>query len=188
MSAVPNHDWDTVSIDADSFGSRQQEARDEPMPNTSAHQIFKKRGMQTIATEQPTGALIPFDFNGVVFRQMFEYAVVEFKTEVGFFSEVFGFNAIAMGPDYALFTTPTSDFHFSIRRADEQHAAGNLQGIKLLFMTADFASAEARIRESGLVDDAAVGKGSPSQRVVSLASPAGLPIEIWEDPFPQREA
>jgi hypothetical protein len=24
--------------------------------------------------------------------------------------------------------------------------------------------------------------------VVSLASPAGLPIEIWEDPFPQREA
>lgn len=155
------------------------------MPIASANPTFKERGSQTISTDQPTGRLIPLDLDGVVFRQMFEYAVVEFETEVGFFSEVFGFSVVAITSGYALFTTPVNDFHVSFTAADEQHAASTFDGFKLLFMSADFASAEAHIRSSGLVD-AEVRNGSPSQRVLYMTSPAGLPIEIWEDPSPLR--
>lgn len=155
------------------------------MSVASPNQTFQERGRQTIATAQPTGSLIPLDLDGVVFRQMFEYAVDEYETEVGFYSEVFGFSVIAMTSDYALYTTPANEFHFSIRAADEHHAASKFDGLKLLFMTADFATAEAHIRGSGLIKDAEVREGSPSQRVLYMTSPAGLSIEIWEDPSPE---
>ncbi len=152
------------------------------MPSTSANLTFKDRGQKTISTEQATGALIPLDLDGVVFRQMFEYAVIDYEIEVGFFSEIFGFSVIAMTQDYALFTTPAGDFHFSLRAAGKHDTASRFDGLKLLFMTADFASAEAHIHASGLIEDAEVRNGSPSQRVLYFTSPAGLPIEIWEDP------
>lgn len=155
------------------------------MPDIDARQLFRERGVATIATGEPTGKPIPLDFDGIVFKQMFEYAVVEFEIEVGFFSEVFGFDAIAMTSDYALFTPPTGDFHFSIRLVDESHKVSSFDGFKLLFMTGDFASAEAHVREIGLVSDAEVREGSPVQRVLHFATPAGLPIEIWEDPTPK---
>ena len=157
------------------------------MPDIDVRHIFRERGASTIATGEPTGAPIPLDQAGVVFRQMFEYAVVDFEAEVGFFSEDFGFDAIAMTPDYVLFTPPTGDFHFSIRLADDQHRVSSFDGFKLLYMTADFDAAEAHVRESGLVRDAEVRKGSPVQRVLHLSTPAGLPIELWEDPTPNRD-
>ncbi len=156
------------------------------MPDIDPRRTFRERGAETIATGEPTGKLIPLDQDGIVFKQMFEYAVVDFESEVGFFSEIFGFDAIAMTSDYALFTPPTGDFHFSIRLADEHHRASAFDGFKLLFMTAGFASAEAHVRESGLVSDAEVREGSSSQRVLHFTSPAGLPIELWEDPTPNR--
>lgn len=145
---------------------------------------LEQRGMQTIATAQPTGNFISLELDGVVFRQMFEYAVVDFVREVGFFSEVFGFSIVAMTSGYALFTTPGGDFHFSFRLADELQLT-QIQGIKLLFMTGNLDSAESHFRATGLIADLAVREGSPSQRVLHLNSPAGLPIETWEDPSPQ---
>ncbi len=156
------------------------------MTESDIRQIFQERGASTIATSEPTGTPIPLDLDDIVFKQMFEYAVVDFAAEVGFFSEVFGFGSIAMTADYALFTPPTGDFHFSIRLADDQHLASSFDGLKLLFMTADFDAAESHIRDNGLVPDAEVRPGSPVQRVLHFATPAGLPIEIWEDPTPKQ--
>ena len=142
---------------------------------------FRKSGVETIATERVTGQLIPLAQDGVVFRQMFEFAVADFEVEVGFYSAVFGFPFIALTNDYALFTTPGNDFHVSFRLATDGDATV-MRGLKLLFMTADLNAAESHLRGTGLVDDLHVKAGSPVQQVLHLSTPVGLPIEIWEFP------
>ncbi len=56
-------------------------------------------------------------------------------------------------------------------------------------MTADFDAAESHLRDHGhnhdLVTVGPVRAGSPIQRVLDVITPAGLDIELWEDPFPQ---
>ncbi len=151
------------------------------MTDTQAIERFRKSGIETIATEEVTGRLIPLSQDGVVFRQMFEYAVSDFEVEVGFYSAVFGFPFIALTNDYALFTTPGNDFHVSFRLADDGGHT-SMTGLKLLFMTSKLNAAEAHLRGTGLVDDLQVKAGSSVQQVLHLSTPAGLPIEIWEFP------
>lgn len=139
---------------------------------------FRAVGKQVIEGEYSGASLIPLVFGDVVFRQMFEYPVVDFEAEVGFYAEVFGFPLIAMTEDYALLTYPDGSFCLSFRKADESHIAG----LKLLFMTTDIDGADVHLAEAELVNDRAIRMGSEVQRVIHFSSPAGLAIEIWEMP------
>lgn len=135
-------------------------------------------GRKTIETEQPIGKLIPLEQKGTVFRQMFEYPVVDFEAEVGFYSEVFGFQVVALTEDYALFSYPDGAFCLSFRKV----ANASIEGLKLLFMTTDIDGADVHLGTTGLVDDRVIRKGSLVQQVIHVSTPAGLAIEIWEMP------
>lgn len=139
---------------------------------------LRELGRKTIESEQPTGTPIPLEQANVVFRQMFEYPVADFEAEVGFYSEVFGFSALALTTDYALFTYANGAFCLSFRKAQVSH----LEGLKLLFMTTDLDGADAHLAATGLVEDRVIRKGSEVQEVIHFSTPAGLAIEIWEDP------
>jgi predicted enzyme related to lactoylglutathione lyase len=110
---------------------------------------------------------------------MFEYSVVDFNAEVGFYTDVFGFPTIAMTRDYALFTDPGGAYCLSFRKANSSH----LPGLKLLFMTTDIDSADTHLGNTGIVPDRKITKGSDVQRVIHFSSPSGLAIEIWEMPL-----
>jgi hypothetical protein len=123
---------------------------------------------------------LPWIFQQTVFRCAWEYPVVGFEAEVGFYLDALGFTTIALDHDYALFTTPEEDFTFACRR---HHGPNHdLTGHVLCFMTNNVETfAEAIVRR---VPEGAVTRrdGSPVQTVLGLQSPAGLQIDIWEDP------
>lgn len=137
-------------------------------------------GRQAIEEKETVSKPLPWNFNGTVFRCAWEYPVMDFETEVGFYVDVLGFTTIALDDDYALFTTPEEDFTFACRRHPD--ARPRYSGHVLCFMTKDivsFAEAlEARMGEDSVTRIA----GSPVQAVLRIASPAGLRIDIWECP------
>lgn len=154
------------------------------MSDTTIAALLRQTGARLIdADGQHDSALIPLQQDGVVFQQMFEYAVADFEAEVGFYASVFGFPTIALTSDYALFKHPEAGYCMSFRK-DESLLAATTIGLKLLFMTADIPAAEAHLEEIGLVPDRETRKGSPVQDVIHFSTPAGLAVEIWEDPAP----
>ncbi len=122
--------------------------------------------------------------DGVVFRQMFEYPVTDFTAEVGFFTLVFGLQTIALTDHYALFTHPDGAYCLSFRR-DEALPSPSVIGLKLLFMTTDIDGTSAQLQRSGVVPDLEIRAGTTVQRVIHVATPAGVAIEIWECPTTQ---
>lgn len=147
---------------------------------------LRRLGAQAQRTERPTGTPIPLAFDGVVFRQTFEYAVADFLGEAGFYVEVFGLSIIAFSDDYALFTPAGHDYFVAVRNAGDDFPLARLDGIRMCLMTGDFESAESHLRDHPLAPASAVRMGSPVQRVLDITTPAGLAIEIWEDPAPGR--
>lgn len=129
--------------------------------------------------------LIPLEQKDVVFKQMFEYPVQDFEAEVGFYATVFGLETIALTDDYALFKHPEHGYCISFRKADDAPALSKT-GLKLLFMTADISAADAHLGQTGLLPAREIRQGSPVQEVIYFATPAGVAIEIWEDPSPGR--
>lgn len=137
-------------------------------------------GKQAIAAGGTESNPLPWKFEGTVFQCAWEYPVAGFEAEVGFYLDALGFTTIALDHDYALFTTPEEDFTFACRR---HHGPNHdLTGHVLCFMTNNVETlAEALVRK---VPEGAVTRrdGSPVQTVLGLQSPAGLQIDIWEDP------
>jgi hypothetical protein len=137
-------------------------------------------GEDAIANGGRPSSPLPWNFADTVFRCAWEYPVTDFEAEVGFYLDVLGFTSIALDNEYALFTTPTADLTFACRRHDRE--SHDYAGHILCFMTKDIESlAEslaARIPENAITRLA----GSPVQTVLRIASPAGLQIDIWEDP------
>lgn len=124
---------------------------------------------------------IPFEQEHVVFRQMFEYTVAHFEVEVGFYVSVFGFPAIALTDDYALFKHPDHGYCISFRKVNDSSDPSHI-GLKLLFMTTDIPAADAHLEETGLAADREIRKGSPVQDVIYFSTPAGVAVEIWQMP------
>ena len=143
---------------------------------------LQRAGINTINREgEHDHELIPFQQQDVVFQQMFEYPVSDFLAEIGFYTAVFGLKSIALDGEYALFTHPEHGYCISFRLVND---APDLHGfgLKLLFMTTDIPGAEAHLDQTGLVPDREIRKGSPVQDVIYFTSPAGVQVEIWEDP------
>lgn len=129
--------------------------------------------------EQP---LIPLKQENVVFRQMFEYPVSDFETEVGFYVSVLGLTNIALTDEYALFQHPEHGFCISFRRVTDAASFVDT-GLKLLFMTTDIPAADAHLGQTGLVPAGEIRKGSPVQDVIHFVTPAGVAVEIWQMPI-----
>lgn len=141
---------------------------------------MRAAGQHAIEVEEVESEALPWQFAGTVFRCAWEYPVHDFEAEVGFYLDVLGFSTIALDSEYALFTTPGQDLTFACRR--DEHASRDYTGHILCFMTKDigrFAEAlEMRIG-AGAVTRVT---GSPVQTVLRMKSPAGLQVDIWEDP------
>lgn len=140
---------------------------------------WRAAGAHAIAEPEADRTPLPWNFRDTVFRCAWEYSVADFETEVGFWIEAMGFSTIALDDEYALFTTPDRDFTFACRRGRSQP---DLSGHILCFMTRDigpFGTAlERRLPDVSLTRRA----GSPVQTVLGLRTPAGLQVDIWEDP------
>jgi hypothetical protein len=141
---------------------------------------FTTIGKDAIAREEESTSPLPWNFTDTVFRCAWEYPVADFEAEVGFYLDVLGFTTIALDNEYALFTSPAADLTFACRRHDQ--ARHDYTGHILCFMTKDIESLAgalaARIPENAFTRLA----GSPVQTVIRITSPAGLQIDIWEDP------
>lgn len=126
-------------------------------------------------------SLIPLRQNGVVFQQMFEYPVADFEAEVGFYAGALGFSTIALTDDYTLFKHPEHGYCISFRK-DVDLPAPSTIGLKILFMTKDIPQADTHLDQTCLVPNREIRNGSPVQQVISFSTPAGVAVEIWEDP------
>lgn len=143
---------------------------------------LRAAGEEAITNDgQHDHTLVPLHQDGVVFKQMFEYPVSDFKAEVGFYVRVFGFMTIALTDDYALFVHPEHGYCISFRKDGDLPSPSTI-GLKLLFMTADIDSADVHLEQTNLIPDREIRKGSPVQQVIYFSTPAGVAVEIWEDP------
>lgn len=141
---------------------------------------WRDLGTEARQGEIPASDPLPWDFHDTVFRCAWEYTVADFEAEVGFHLAVLGLEAIAVDDTYALFSTSGGEIQFACRRADGP--AASLDGHRLTLMTRNierFATAlSARLPPEGLGRSA----GSPVQTVITATTPAGLTIDVWEDP------
>lgn len=146
----------------------------QPMNDT-----WRAAGAQAIADPEGERKPLPWSFDNTVFRCAWEYPVTDFETEIGFWIEGMGFSTIALDDEYALFTSLEHDFTFACRR---RTPGADLTGHVLCFMTKDIETLAQQLEDrlpDGFVSRRA---GSPVQTVLGLRTPAGLQVDIWEDP------
>ena len=152
------------------------------MADDQIRELLRQTGQTAITNDgKHDQDLIPLEQENVVFRQMFEYQVEDFEAELGFYVSVLGLANIALTDEYALFKHPEHEYCISFRKNTSNVTAANT-GLKLLFMTTNIPTAVAHLELSGLVPECEIRKGSPVQDVIHFATPAGVAVEIWEDP------
>lgn len=140
---------------------------------------WKVFGAEAIRRGDAQPKPLPWIFHDTVFKCAWEYPVADFESEVGFYIETLGFTTIALDETYALFTTPDADLTFACRRRED---SPQLSGHILCFMTKNI-DAFAQALAARLPEGAVTRRfGSSIQTVLGIRSPAGLQIDIWEDP------
>ena len=136
-------------------------------------------GSQAIRNGSAHATPLPWSFQDTVFRCAWEYPVADFESEVGFYIDTIGLTTIVLDDSYALFTTPDANLTFACRRSADRH---ELSGHVLCFMTKEI-EVFAQALAARLPDGAVTRRMGPSvQPVLGIRSPAGLQINIWEDP------
>jgi hypothetical protein len=130
--------------------------------------------------EIPTPDPLPWDFHDTVFRCAWEYTVADFEAEVGFHLAVLGLATIAVDEVYALFTTSGGEIQFACRRADGP--ASSLDGHRLTLMTRDIERLATALSARLPLERIGRSAGSPVRTVITVTTPAGLTIDVWEDP------
>lgn len=138
-----------------------------------------KAGAQAIAGPESVRYPLPWAFKEVVFRCAWEYPVVDFETEVGFWTEAIGLSTLALDNNYALFTTQDDDFTFACRRRE---SSIDLSGHILCFMTRDIEMFRSALQKRLPDGDVTTRQGSSVQTVLGVKTPAGLQVDIWEFP------
>jgi hypothetical protein len=135
--------------------------------------------------------LHPFPFRwGKSWKQSFEYRVADFPAEVGFFTDLLGFPVKAIGPDYAMFTSPDESFHFSVSPSLPDGQSTPPEGVSMQFMVSNIIETTDELESRGVVFERAP---SPVESGSSLYSgyfrtPNGICIDLWgevERPTPQ---
>jgi catechol 2,3-dioxygenase-like lactoylglutathione lyase family enzyme len=129
--------------------------------------------------KKPTHSF-PFSW-GSSWKQCIEYKVADFPAEVGFFIDVLGFPVNAFDPDYAMFTSPSSDFYFSVVPARENESPTPRGAIRLQFMVQDIIETALELERRGVKFDqmpARVADNS-SFLIGCFQTPNGIGIEMW---------
>lgn len=129
--------------------------------------------------KKPTHSF-PFSW-GSSWRQCIEYKVADFPAEVGFFIDVLGFPVNAFDPDYAMFTSPTGDFYFSVVPARENESPTPQGAIRLQFMVQDIMDTALELERRGVKFDqmpARVADNS-SFLIGCFQTPNGIGVELW---------
>ncbi len=124
----------------------------------------------------------PFPFTwGNSWKQCVEYKVADFAAEVGFFIDILGFPVNAFDPDYAMFTSPSGDFYFSVVPARENENPTPNGAIRLQFMVQDILATAFELENRGVKFDqlpARVADNS-SFLIGCFHTPNGIDIELW---------
>jgi len=124
----------------------------------------------------------PFPFAwGNSWKQCIEYKVADFPAEVGFFIDILGFPVNAFDPDYAMFTSPSGDFYFSVVPTREGENPTPLGAIRLQFMVQNIVETAIELERRGVKFNqlpARVADNS-SFLIGSFFSPNGIGIELW---------
>lgn len=129
--------------------------------------------------KKPTNSF-PFSW-GSSWKQCIEYKVADFPAEVGFFIDVLGFPVNAFDPDYAMFTSPSSDFYFSVVPVRENESPTPRGAIRLQFMVQDIIETALELERRGVKFDqmpARVADNS-SFLIGCFQTPNGIGIEMW---------
>lgn len=133
------------------------------------HQLWK----------EPTNSF-PFRW-GENWKQCIEYKVDDFAAEVGFFIDIIGFPVNAFDPDYAMFTSPGSDFYFSILPAWEGDASTPPDALRIQFMVEDIFETVAELEGRSVVFEQLPQPCQPGSNlfIAFFRTPHGICVDLW---------
>lgn len=114
-------------------------------------------------------------------KQCFEYKVVDFPAEVGFFIDILGFPVNAFDPDYAMFTSPNGEFYFSVVPALEREEATPPDAIRLQFMVDQIFETAVELERRGIKFEQWPTRSSENSSllIASFRTPNGIGIDLW---------
>jgi len=124
----------------------------------------------------------PFPFSwGSSWRQCIEYKVSDFPAEVGFFIDILGFPVNAFDPDYAMFTSPSGDFYFSVVPTRDGENPTPKEAIRLQFMVQNIVDTAAELERRGVKFDQLPARIADNSAFLigSFHTPHGIGIELW---------
>jgi hypothetical protein len=124
----------------------------------------------------------PFPFRWrEAWKYSFEYTVDEFAAEVGFFIDVLGFPVTAIGPDYAMFTSPDDGFHFAVVPTPPDGRPTPPDTVCMQFMVADIVETAAELESRGVVFESRPRPVSTGSRQLSgyFRTPNGICVDLW---------
>lgn len=123
----------------------------------------------------------PYPFKlGPCWKSCIEYIVDDFAAELGFYVDILGFVPNALGEEYAMFTSPSGEFYFSIVPAKESRATP-ADAIKLEFMTEDIIQVSEQLKERGIEfikEPEPESEGSPMLKG-TFQTPHGISVNLW---------
>jgi hypothetical protein len=131
--------------------------------------------------KQPLNAF-PFDW-GDAWKQCIEYRVDNFPAEVGFFTDILGLPINALNSGYAMFTSPTRDFYFSVIPTHQNDQATPPDAFRLQFMVKDLATTTHQLQQRGIEFDQALQPLHPGSalHISTFRTPHGICVELWSD-------
>ncbi|MGB3702326.1 MAG: VOC family protein [Anaerolineales bacterium] len=135
----------------------------------------------------------PFPFSwGSSWKQCIEYKVADFPAEVGFFIDILGFPVNAFDPDYAMFTSPSGDFYFSVVPTKDGESATPPEAIRLQFMVENITDTALELQRRGVKFDQMPSRVADNSAflISSFHTPHGIGIELWgfDARFDHRES
>lgn len=110
-----------------------------------------------------------------------EYAVSDFPAEVGFWIDGIGLEANAIGPDFAMFTSPKREFFLSVVPATKVRAATGAEDVRLEFMIQDLPRVGPDLERRGIRFErkpTPEGEGSPLWKG-TFRTPNGIAVDLW---------
>lgn len=166
---------------------RKQEANYHVNPRFRAYGKARIDIAQRAATRDDWNRLwkkstYPFPFSwGNSWKQCVEYKVADFPAEVGFFIDILGFPVNAFDPDYAMFTSPSGEFFFSVVPVLESEEVTPPDAFRLQFMVDHIMETAAELERRGVkFEQWPTGSSEESSLLIgSFHTPNGIGIDLW---------
>ncbi|NLI40856.1 MAG: VOC family protein [Caldisericales bacterium] len=117
---------------------------------------------------------------GPCWKQCCEYFVSDFEAEVGFFTDILGFECNALDQDYAMFTSPARDFFIAFYRVEAEKITPP-GALRIAFMVEEIDQIVRKLKDRGIgfIDDPeSIVEGSPLLRA-SFATPNMIECALW---------